>query len=116
MAVAKQWMWELYLQLGGTIPALLNISVPGLGARIQIPLADYRTLSAQDIIAASMLQLQRVREWSQVLQEASSAGREVKLAWRRGDVLDWIDASEEWSVVVGYALSQVRHFHVLSLP
>ncbi|KAM0745749.1 hypothetical protein T439DRAFT_306612 [Meredithblackwellia eburnea MCA 4105] len=129
---AKEWMWELYRMLGGTPPSVLDIAIPGLGARIQIPIpADfpsstedetsknvdwggavgegYRICTHEAVVKVCMKQLSTVPDWKDLFDECIAEGVEMKLAWRRGQVLDWVETGKRarhWSVVVGCILNQ----------
>lgn len=140
LTIAKEWIWLLYRELGGSVPPSLDISVPGLGATIKIPIpADlpssrpglailqgnraekgieapltgegYRILKSSTVVKACVEQLVNVPEWTQLLRDAKSRGVEMRLAWRRGQVLDWVAdgaGAADWSVLAGHAIRQVR--------
>lgn len=128
-------MWELYRELGGTIPSVLDISVPGLGVKIRLPVPQdlppspndlarrgyqaveeglgegYRLLKPDAVVKACVEQLSEVADWKQLIADNARDGVEIRLAWRRGEVLDWIPAGDEckdYAVVCGLALQQVR--------
>lgn len=134
-AIAKEWMWELYRELGGSIPSALDISVPGLGVKIRLPVPldlppsanelarsgyqaveeglgeGYRLLKPDAVVKACMEQMSEVQDWKQLIADNVKDGVEIRLAWRRGEVLDWIPAGDDgkdYAVVCGLALQQVR--------
>ncbi|ORY66941.1 hypothetical protein BCR35DRAFT_308380 [Leucosporidium creatinivorum] len=133
-SVSKEWMWHLFRALGGSLPKQLDIAVPGLGARIRLPVPvdlpakpsagegylpmeeregeGWRLLTPSAVIAACVERLRCFPEWEKLFQEAQQAGREVRLVWRRGRVLDWVEMGKrerEWGVVAGLAMQQ-PHF------
>lgn len=138
-AITKEWMWELYRVLGGSVPTSLDVVVPGLGARISLPIpADltpssvasgkvkggggylsvlegegYRLCTPEAVVEVCVKHLSAVGEWAGLMQNCKDEGVEMRLAWRRGEVLDWVETGEKasgWSVVVGLILTQVCQF------
>lgn len=113
--------------------------MPGLGARIRLPIpadlpartvGEYGYLSIDEregeghrlftpsaVIEACLAKLRHVKEYEELLADAEAVGREIRLVWRRGRVLDWVETGKrekEWGVVCGFALSQVSRSPSLS--
>ncbi|KDE09050.1 hypothetical protein MVLG_00768 [Microbotryum lychnidis-dioicae p1A1 Lamole] len=141
MSVAKEWMWLLYRGLGKTLPDHLEITVPGIGAKIRMPIPGVLQDSAEGsgkgahsrqaglhliddetkllmrqfqphlIVEACLEQLKKVNEWQSVLADRDP--KDVKLCWRRGNVLDWVNVfgkgDDDWSLLCGFSLRQ-PHF------
>lgn len=139
LAIAKEWTYFLWLELGGRFPPSLDISVPGVGAKIRIPLptsadddtvitandtalviskkvgaaksnplAGHSVLKPELVVRACTDQLRYVADWTHLLNDADKLGVKMQLAWRRGQVLDWVQGGDEWSVMAGHAIRQVR--------
>lgn len=130
---AKEWLWRLYRVLGGRLPPLLEVRVPGLDAKLyfRIPrdhdpdgdeLYDrsdedmgYRHLQPDDVIEKCIERLSTVTQWKELVETAQRQGTCFRLAWRRGSILDWItdpppgEAAPDWAVVGGFAFRQVSH-------
>jgi hypothetical protein len=111
-STTKEWIWKLFLTFGGSLPAVVSIIVPALGsARVRLPLPDsieaQQALTAKCIISACADQLSNIKEWSGLIERVSS-GYSLRLAWRRGEVLDWVEGDLDW--MVGYALTQVSQW------
>ncbi|KAL8290217.1 hypothetical protein RQP46_003156 [Phenoliferia psychrophenolica] len=129
--VAKAWMWELHLALGGMVPTRLDIKVPGLGARISLPVPvdlpppkngsgsagyvgtgegeGWRMLTPEAVVKACVSQLATVPDWKELVERCERDGVEFRLAWRRGEILEWVEMGKkarDWSVVVGWILRQ----------
>ncbi|SCV70852.1 BQ2448_3614 [Microbotryum intermedium] len=138
MSVAKEWMWLLYRGLGKTLPDHLEITVPGIGAKIRMPIPSILQESAEGsgkgiharqagtylideetklllrqfqphlIVEACLEQLKRVNEWQSVLADRDP--KDIKLCWKRGHVLDWVDVygkrDVDWSLLCGFSLRQ----------
>lgn len=144
-SIAKEWMFLLYRQLGGKLPSVLDVSVPGLGARLRLPVPEdiprrttralsvsstnapqikrgvrryltfderegegYRILRADSVVEACAAKLATVTDWKELFETVRREGTELKLCWRRGDVLDWVETSgdKDWSVIGGWAMRQ----------
>lgn len=138
-ATAKEWLWRLYRILGGRLPPLLEVRVPGLGAKLyfRIPrdhdpdgdeLYDrteedtgYRLLQADRVIEECVARLSTVPQWKDLVETAKRQGTNFRLAWRRGSILDWItdpppgEAPPDWAVVGGFAFRQAGQASVLEL-
>ncbi|GAA5994393.1 Spo71p [Rhodotorula paludigena] len=141
--VAKEWIWRLYRSLGGKLPRSLEISVPGLGAKLRLPVPEglglddedeedevamgeederaYRHLQPQAVVDACIEQLGGVPEWQGLVEEAKRQGADFRLAWRRGSTLDWVrpdakgEKKRDWVVVGGVAFRQNGMEPVLEL-
>ncbi|GAA5971750.1 hypothetical protein JCM11641_001497 [Rhodosporidiobolus odoratus] len=114
-STSKQWMWELHLALGGAIPRMVEISVPGLGAKVRMPVPHveredgegetWAPMKASEVVDRCIEQLGAVREWSELVEDSKRQGAEFRLAWRRGSILDWIreddPATRDWAVFGG---------------
>ncbi|BGP15078.1 hypothetical protein JCM10213v2_003033 [Rhodosporidiobolus nylandii] len=114
-SASKQWLWELHLALGGVVPRVVEVSVPGLGAKVRLPVPHveredgdgetWAPLRPQTVVERCIEQLARVREWKEVVEDAKRQGAEFRLAWRRGSILDWIReddvACRDWAVIGG---------------
>ncbi|GAA5902868.1 hypothetical protein JCM6882_009148 [Rhodosporidiobolus microsporus] len=114
-SVAKQWMWELHLSLGGTVPRMIEVSVPGLGAKVRLPVPQrerddgegetWAPVRPKKITDLCVEQLSAVPEWKELVEDSKRQGSEFRLAWRRDSVLDWIreDSPEtrDWAVIGG---------------
>lgn len=135
-STAKAWIWHLYRALGGQLPSAIEVTVPGLGAKLRLPLpkgcdyeedvdlgehADddlegnaYRHLQPSAVVDACIEQLAGVREWKDLVEDAKRMGADFRLAWRNGAILDWIQPEMaeqgkcDFSVVGGVAFRQVR--------
>ena len=138
LAIAKEWIYFLWLSLNGKFPPSLDISVPGVGATIRIPLptgadddtaitandtalvisekvgtsksnplAGHSVLKPELVVRACTDQLRYVQDYTRILNDAETQGVTMKLAWRRGQVLDWVVGGDEWSVMSGHAIRQV---------
>lgn len=132
---AKAWMWALHLALGGAVPRVLDIAVPGLGARISLPVpADlppppagehtrktgyvnvgegegWRLCTPDAVVKACVSQLATVLDWKELVERCEQDGVQLRLAWRRGEILEWVETGKQardWSVVVGWILRQVH--------
>jgi hypothetical protein len=115
---AKEWMWDLYLGLGGHVPRVVEVSVPGLGAKIRLPVPIIETedgegetwapLSPKDVVDRCVERLGEVKEWQELVEDAKRQGANFRLAWRRESVLDWIreddPATRDWIVMAGGVL------------
>ncbi|GAA5865964.1 hypothetical protein JCM3774_005540 [Rhodotorula dairenensis] len=136
---AKEWLWRLYRILGGRLPPLLEVRVPGLDAKLyfRIPrdhdpdgdeLYDrseedmgYRHLHPDDVIEKCIERLSTVTQWKELVETAQRQGTSFRLAWRRGSILDWItdpppgEAPPDWAVVGGFAFRQAGSTPVLEL-
>lgn len=124
---------RLFRVLGGAVPTSLDISVPGLGAMIKIPIPvdlpesrnvkvekeevlvgeGYRMIKSRDVVKACLEQLSSVPEFTQLLEQVEARGVECRLAWRRGRVLDWV--SDDQYVVAGHSLRQPQLETVLEI-
>ncbi|GAA6037786.1 hypothetical protein JCM8097_005033 [Rhodosporidiobolus ruineniae] len=114
-SASKQWMWELYLALGGTVPRVVEISVPGLGAKVRVPVPQieredgdgetWAPLRPRKLTEQCVEQLSAVGEWKELVEDAKRQGADFRLAWRRGSVLDWIREDDpqtrDWAVIGG---------------
>ncbi|KAI5475812.1 hypothetical protein MNV49_000823 [Pseudohyphozyma bogoriensis] len=126
-SIAKEWIWHLYTTLGGNIPKSLDISVPGLGARIHLPIPElrgderegegYKLLTHKAVVKAAVDQLESVTDFREIVGVCKSEGVELRLAWRRGEILDWVEMGDEheWAVVIGWALRQPEVEPVLEM-
>ncbi|GAA5854689.1 hypothetical protein JCM8547_004941 [Rhodosporidiobolus lusitaniae] len=115
---AKEWMWELYLGLGGTVPRRIEVTVPGLGAKLRLPVPRVPTedgegetwapMYPKDVVDRCVEQLGNVREWKELVEDAKRQGADFRLAWRRGSILDWIRdddlGTRDWIVIGGGAV------------
>ena len=139
--IAKHWIWELYLRLGGALPPILEVYVPGLDAKIQIATpgsqqedegdtiastkAPHRPfdgdtvtdIAPRDVIEACLSKLRNLRDFAALVRHAEREGVAFKLVWRRGEILDWIKEDEEptWRVLSGFALRMPSMETVLEL-
>lgn len=123
-------MWDIWRNLGGTIPRLLDISVPGLDVKIRIPIpvdlpqrieegyllqADregegYRLCTPNAVIKMCTDRLSTVPSWKALLQVQQDGGQNLALAWRRGRILDWVvggKRTDDWAVMFGFCARQV---------
>ncbi|BGP39255.1 hypothetical protein JCM10449v2_003193 [Rhodotorula kratochvilovae] len=140
---AKEWVWRLHRALGGQLPRILEVSVPGLGAKVRLPVPQglgeesgdevdevgtgdederaYRHLQPQAVVDACVGQLANVPEWHEIVETARREGAELKLAWRRGSVLDWVreerkgQKKRDWAVIGGVAFRQAHMDPILEL-
>lgn len=136
-STAKAWIWHLYRALGGQLPPVIEVTVPGLGAKLRLPLPKgcerqedvdlgehtdddvegnaYRHLQPDAVVDACIEQLAGVREWKDLVEDAKRVGADFRLAWRNGAILDWIRPGStegqkcDFSVVGGLAFRQVRY-------
>ncbi|GAA6054384.1 hypothetical protein JCM3770_002230 [Rhodotorula araucariae] len=141
-ATAKEWIWRLHRTLGGQLPRVLEVSVPGLGAKVRLPVPQglgegsdeedevetgeederaYRCLQPQAVVDACVEKLANVPEWHEIVEMARRDGADMKLAWRRGDILDWVRKERkgrkkrDWAVIGGIAVRQAHTDPVLEL-
>ncbi|BGP23981.1 proteophosphoglycan ppg4 [Rhodotorula toruloides] len=142
-STAKAWIWHLYRALGGQLPPAIEVTVPGLGAKLRLPLPEgcyyeedvdlgehtddaiegnaYRHLQPAAVVDACIEKLAGVREWKDLVEDAKRMGANFRLAWRNGAILDWIqpELAEErkcdFSVVGGMAFRQARVQPILEL-
>ncbi|KPV77586.1 uncharacterized protein RHOBADRAFT_51419 [Rhodotorula graminis WP1] len=141
-AIAKEWVWRLYRALGGQLPRTLDVSVPGLGAVVRLPVPTgpgddgddedevmtgdederaYRHLQPQVVVDACVAQLASVPEWREVVETAKRDGAQLRLAWRRESTLDWVgkghrgEKKRDWAVIGGFAFRQAHLAPVLEL-
>lgn len=140
-SMGADWMFELWRELGGTLPENLEVKVPGLGVKIMIPVPEdleeakqielfgHETLDATDpqyrgegykfltpdrLTKTCLEMLQPVPDWKELLKMNQKFGVIFKLAWRRGELLDWIwcdkdgeGVHRDCSVMYGTAMKQV---------
>lgn len=114
-------MWGIYKSLGGKGPSWLEVAVPGLGAKIRLKIPQeiagvgeegerkFELVTSQKVVEACVGELEKVRDWKDIVRECREEGVELQLAWRRGEVLDWVrkDGEGEWNVVGGWVMTQV---------
>ncbi|GAA5822154.1 hypothetical protein JCM11251_004875 [Rhodosporidiobolus azoricus] len=114
-SAAKQWMWELYQWLGGRVPRTIEVSVPGLGAKVRLPVPQrereegdgqtWAPVRATKITQMCVEQLSAVPQWKEVVEDSKRQGAEFRLAWRRDSILDWITEesveTRDWAVIGG---------------
>ncbi|KAL4081076.1 Pleckstrin homology domain-containing protein [Scleroderma citrinum] len=129
---AQDWIWRLWLRLGGRIPPSIDISCPVIDTRLKLDLpveyvvnldGAYDMFSVQNIVnlvRQSMISAHGVssvasRNWAYLVEQQLQAGRRLELDWRLGSQIDWIWQTEDiqgnvrpWAVLCGLALNQGR--------
>lgn len=93
------------------IPLDLPPSFAGKGYEVPKEGEGYKVLRHEKVVRVCMDQLGEVEDWKVLLRGVKEEGCEMRLAWRRGERLDWVERGEEekdWSVMMGFALTQVR--------
>ncbi|KAJ7644051.1 Pleckstrin homology domain-containing protein [Roridomyces roridus] len=97
---AVDWLWELWLQLGGRIPPSLEVRNPSLGTRVSIDLSGDKgyaqMCTRENIIALCMRSLRRVKDWQELVEAQLAEGKKLELAWRMGGTqMDWVWLDED---------------------
>ncbi|KAK4055677.1 hypothetical protein OIV83_000223 [Microbotryomycetes sp. JL201] len=139
MSVAKDWMWQLFIKLGGQVPRSIEVSVPVLNAKLKAPLPrdlplkvegqylwpeeredqGWRLLKPSSVIRLCMERLAGIPDFQEVCEEYLQGGNApVALAWRRGNFLDWVKTGkreDDWATICGIALRQTNLEPVLEL-
>ncbi|KAG6336056.1 hypothetical protein ID866_3029 [Astraeus odoratus] len=129
-ARAQEWIWRLWLHLGGKIPQFIEISCPTINTRLKLDLPTedvvnperayelFSVRSIVDVVRRSMISAHGIssvasRDWKCVIEPQLEAGRRLALDWRLAAQLDWISQTEDfqgnarpWSVLYGLSLKQ----------
>lgn len=129
---AQDWIWRLWLHLGGQIPPSIDISCPIIDTRLKLDIAAedivnldraYGTFSVQKIInlvRQSMISADGIssvasRDWKCVIEQQLQTGKRLELNWRLEAQLDWVWQTEDvqgsarpWAVLSGLPLNQGR--------
>lgn len=120
LSVGADWLWDLWREVGGTVPRLLEVHIPFFDFKIRFPIPDevpesfdfedddpihkltraererliggegYTMLNRHRIISSVLKLAKKVPEWEEPLQMALARGIKFELAWRRGAALDWV--------------------------
>ncbi|PWN53842.1 hypothetical protein IE53DRAFT_95973 [Violaceomyces palustris] len=141
-SVAADWMWELWRELGGTLPENVEIHLPSLGLKIRIPIPEempsytaasclgadsrggegYKVISQANVTGMIWKLVKRAPEWKDLLDEVEKDGIRFALAWRRGVVLDWVQhetsvdgQQRDWAVLCGAIMKEFRNPSILEL-
>lgn len=124
------WAWEIWRELGGALPEVLDITVPDLGSVIKLPrpIEDEigsrntcETLSRSQVLKASIDALQEMPNFDDLVEQAHRSmgeGIRLELAWKRGGWLDWLQSADDfddhdglrrrdWALLAGYTLLSV---------
>lgn len=125
---AVDWCWEIWKELGGELPATLDVQVPAMSAVIRLPIPSgdsvgdeggRRSLTRAKVIEACVGALSDIPGYHDLLQqteEQTGQKAELSLAWQTGGRLDWITQSQDydtdhkkrsWSVLSGYSVMPV---------
>lgn len=139
-SIAEDWYLGLHLALEKEHLETVEVYLAGLGVRIRMPtnVAAHDAASASAVVSATrqlmsaglpdrdlvskeeMLQSARDlishrQDWKELLDHIENQGLGIKLAWRRGMVLDWlsIDRSVDgvkriWDVYTGAVMKQAN--------
>lgn len=70
----------------------------------------YRSLTSKLVVEACLNQLAGVNDWKEIIEETRKEGTVIKLAWRRGEMLEWVedgDQEKDFTLLSGFALRQV---------
>ncbi|KAK4056605.1 hypothetical protein OIO90_002453 [Microbotryomycetes sp. JL221] len=138
-SISKQWVWNMYLKLGGQMPSSLELSVPVLGAKLKFPIPTdlplkvddkylwpderegqgWKLLKPSKVIDFCMQRLLSIPDFRDVCeQHLRGETTPVALAWRRGKFLDWVKTGpdeDDWGTVCGLAHRQMHPEPVLEL-
>ncbi|KAK2465224.1 hypothetical protein APHAL10511_002578 [Amanita phalloides] len=128
---AYDWIWKLWLRLGGYIPKTIEVKNPALNATVSIDVPhtddyDYDkvldTFSRQNVIDLGVMGLSTLPDWNSLIHLALLHGKKLELAWRAGTNLDWIwletDVDEKvrkWAVLCGLVVKESTKGAVLEL-
>jgi hypothetical protein len=125
-------MWELWRELGGTIPETLEVHVPALDVRVRIPIPDevpadfvealgrgegFKLLTRENLIGTVLSLAREQADWREMIAAVEHAGVAFELAWRTGTTLDWVredttvdGKARDWAVLCGSVVKEVsRH-------
>ncbi|KAH8918424.1 hypothetical protein BT69DRAFT_1225419 [Atractiella rhizophila] len=118
-SIGSDWLWQLFLELGGKIPETLELNISSLDITVRFPIpelaregaADFdpdgqtvgqmygkglKFFTVQNLIDHSTRLLEGYSEFSNLVEERRKKGGVLALAWRRGQLLDWV--SEEFDM------------------
>jgi hypothetical protein len=111
------------LEICGQIPPNLEVRSVSLDTRlnVDIPPELGGNLTCDKVKELCIRVLEKVPEWSAVMEKEMLECRGLQLAWRLGTILDWIwleqDAEgkrRDGAILVGSALMQVRIYAFVS--
>ncbi|KAM0788788.1 hypothetical protein ACM66B_002877 [Microbotryomycetes sp. NB124-2] len=139
MSIAKDWIWQLFVKLGGQVPRTLEVSVPVLNAKLKAPIPrdlplrvdgrylwpeereaqGWKLLKPSSVVRVCMERLAVIPDFREVCEQYLQGGTApVALAWRRGRFLDWVKTGkdeDDWATICGIALRQTSVDPVLEL-
>ncbi|EGG09183.1 uncharacterized protein MELLADRAFT_123237 [Melampsora larici-populina 98AG31] len=94
-SIGEIMSYELWKRLGGKLPRQVLVDTIGLSSYVQVPIirslkAKPMYLSDYELREATMKCLNSNEDYAEMYSRFHSKGRDVRLAWRRKDRLDWI--------------------------
>jgi hypothetical protein len=129
--LAADWMWDLWRELGNSLPEELDVAVDGTDLQLRfcvpekvegIPGEGYKALTSQKVVDTALGVLDDAAQWSALMKVAREQRTQFELAWRRGCVLDWVcydrdieGRERDWAVLSGYPMRCVSVAHLSTL-
>ncbi|KAI0260213.1 Pleckstrin homology domain-containing protein [Gloeopeniophorella convolvens] len=110
------WMWRLWRDTGGKLPAFIEVRSPVLDTRMRIDVpenADLSIFNHDNFVQLCSKTLRKVQDWDVIIKGRLAEGARMELAWRLDTRLDWVWWLDDirgnprtWAVLAGLALNQ----------
>jgi len=138
ITVGADWMWELWRELGGAIPQVLDVHIPAFSVRVRIPVPDevedirsrdtnsieigegFKIMTPKHVKEVVRQVIEVQPEWKQLCYMVEQTGMQFGLAWRSGPTLNWVKEDRtidgqkrDWCVLVGSIVSEPQRPSVL---
>jgi len=125
---AMDWMWEIWKDLDGVLPEMLDIGIPDLQTTIRLKrpvedsvgsMATCRALSRSKVLMSCLDGLRELPRFDDLVHGVEREMGErprLELAWQREGHLDWITKQEEgaedgvrreWALLAGLSMLNV---------
>ncbi|EJC98002.1 uncharacterized protein FOMMEDRAFT_114825 [Fomitiporia mediterranea MF3/22] len=113
---ALDWVWNIWMELGGQLPDYIEVSCPLVHSRVRIPIPegdnDWHVFTRDYIVDECDQAMEGSFAWQTVIHLPVLSGRKVELCWRAGARLDWVwlrsdvDGNERaWEVLFGMVMN-----------
>lgn len=110
--------YELWKRLGGKVPRQVLVDTIGLSSYVQVPITRSLEgkqihLSDHELREATIKCLNSNEDYAEMYSRFQSKGRDVQLAWRRQDRLDWISPVPHHIITGNLPIEQLQRSNAM---
>lgn len=114
--IAADWMWELWRELGGTVPENLDVHIPIVDVRVRVPIPDeivegrsegvlslipnaadpfllgegFKATNRRNLLHVITTLCHQIPQWDELARRIRDLGLHYELAWRNDINLTWV--------------------------